>query len=395
MRHMAPFSASGTASFPGHRFYLTPEDDTGRILVRFLVTSYPNNIYAYDPYVVEGDEKKSQNTIEFLLSKEQQAQYTAWRKTLAFNDVYKHYTGRSYLSNYLRPPPLHYMWPADYFDQKHWVTSKETHFIELPPPELMAEIVEVGASRVAKEDAARPLAAYRTPVAALNFTLKVLSCQPRVFEIPEFLSDVEVAHILNIAGGENLKISTTGSVGPGEKVVDEGPRRTRTSYNSWVDRERSPIIDVIYRRSADVLRVDEALMRGRSMGEHDNIKSKMTMAESLQLVHYDPGQEYTAHHDFGYAKFEDSEDMQPTRFATLLFYLNDEGLVGGATSFPRYLNAESFEDLRVVPKKGKAILFYSQLPDGNMDDLSQHAAMPVREGEKWLINLWLWDPKFS
>jgi prolyl 4-hydroxylase len=118
------------------------------------------------------------------------------------------------------------------------------------------------------------------------------------------------------------------------------------------------------------------------------------MAEALQLVHYDPGQEYTAHHDFGYAKFEDSENTQPTRFATLLFYLNDEGLVGGATSFPRYLNAESFEDLKVVPKKGKAILFYSQLPDGNMDDLSHHAALPVREGEKWLINLWLWDPKY-
>lgn len=394
MRHMAPFSASGTASFPGHRFYLVPEDDDNRILVRFLVTSYPNNIYTYDPYIVEGDERKSQNTIKFLLSKEEQAKYTACRKTVAFDVVYKQYTGRSYLSNYPRSPPLHYMWPADYFDQKHWVTSKETHVIELPPPELLTAIDDVGASRVVKKNAAHPLAAYRTPVAALNFTLKVISCQPRVFEIPEFLSDVEVAYILDIAGGEELKISSTGSVGPGEKVVDEGPRRTRTSFNSWVERERSPIIDVIYRRSADVLRVDEALMRERSKGEHDNITSKRTMAEALQLVHYDPGQEYTAHHDFGYAKFEDSENTQPTRFATLLFYLNDEGLVGGATSFPRYLNAESFEDLKVVPKKGKAILFYSQLPDGNMDDLSHHAALPVREGEKWLINLWLWDPKY-
>lgn len=34
------------------------------------------------------------------------------------------------------------------------------------------------------------------------------------------------------------------------------------------------------------------------------------------------------------------------------------------------------------------VLFYSQLPDGNMDDFSQHAAEPVTEGEKWLINLW-------
>jgi len=34
------------------------------------------------------------------------------------------------------------------------------------------------------------------------------------------------------------------------------------------------------------------------------------------------------------------------------------------------------------------VLFYSQLPDGNMDDFSQHAAEPVTDGEKWLINLW-------
>lgn len=31
---------------------------------------------------------------------------------------------------------------------------------------------------------------------------------------------------------------------------------------------------------------------------------------------------------------------------------------------------------------------YSMLPDGNMDDLSQHEAEPVKKGEKWLINLW-------
>lgn len=79
----------------------------------------------------------------------------------------------------------------------------------------------------------------------------------------------------------------------------------------------------------------------------------------------------------------------PLRFATLLFYLNDEGLEGGETSFPRWQNAETFERLAVTPKAGKAVLFYSQLPDGNLDDFSQHAALPVRKGEKWLINLWV------
>ena len=60
---------------------------------------------------------------------------------------------------------------------------------------------------------------------------------------------------------------------------------------------------------------------------------------------------------------------------------------GGETWFPRFVNADKNE-LKVVPEKGKAVLFYNYLPDGNLDDLSQHAAVPVKKGEKWLINLW-------
>jgi hypothetical protein len=37
---------------------------------------------------------------------------------------------------------------------------------------------------------------------------------------------------------------------------------------------------------------------------------------------------------------------------------------------------------QVKPEKGKAILFYNLLPDGNYDDRSLHAAAPVRKGEK-------------
>lgn len=55
---------------------------------------------------------------------------------------------------------------------------------------------------------------------------------------------------------------------------------------------------------------------------------------------------------------------------------------GGATVFPRWVNAETFEALKVIPEIGKAVLFYSQLPDGNMDDLSQHEAQKLFDGEK-------------
>ena len=86
--------------------------------------------------------------------------------------------------------------------------------------------------------------------------------------------------------------------------------------------------------------------------------------------------------------------MQPARFATLLLYLN-EGMDGGETQFPRFVNADTDRGLDVVPEVGKAVLFYSELPDGNYDDWSHHAALPIRKGEKWLMNLWVWDPTYD
>ena len=53
-------------------------------------------------------------------------------------------------------------------------------------------------------------------------------------------------------------------------------------------------------------------------------------------------------------------------------------------------NAETSKQLEVKPEKGKAVLFYNMLPDGNYDELSMHAALPVKKGEKWLANLWVW-----
>ena len=48
--------------------------------------------------------------------------------------------------------------------------------------------------------------------------------------------------------------------------------------------------------------------------------------------------------------------------------------------------------IKVHPGKGSAVLFYNLLEDGNGDVNSLHAALPVLRGEKWLANLWIWDP---
>ena len=170
-----------------------------------------------------------------------------------------------------------------------------------------------------------------------------------MFEIEDFLSDVEVDHILELGKVMDLGESSTGQ--GGDKISKSD---SRTSRNTWVDRETSPIIDAIYRRAADLLRIDEAEFRWRHE-EEDHISRKLstrhTIAESLQLVHYDVRQQYTAHHDFGYTALS-FEPYQNARFATLLFYLN-EGMTGGETTFPRWMSADTGKKLTVTPKRGK------------------------------------------
>lgn len=386
-RILGPFEARGTGTFASHKFVFASHDEPTVALAKFEATGAPNNLMPYDPYHVDGNEEQTRQNLAQLSENERQM-YHKWRKTIRFNEEYKKVTGRAYLSAYPRASPSHFMWPADYFGQEHWVTTRETHFDALPPDVMMSPIVSQGKARRLEPHHPRLLHKYRTQESSsstLNMTLKVISCAPRAFEIPNFLSAVEVQHILNVAAAEELKVSTTGDANRKEPQSHS----TRSSRNSWLLRDKSPIIDAIYRRAADLLQIDEAMMRHRPDGELSDLPTTRPIVEQLQLVHYDVGQEYTAHHDFAYPSINDQ--FQQARYATLLLYLN-EGMRGGETTFPRWSNAETFEQLRVVPQIGKAVLFYNILPDGNMDDLSQHEARKIRLGEKWLINLWVWDP---
>ena len=291
MRHYEPFQASGTSSFPGHKFLFSEFKNPSQVLKQFTVRPYPANLYVYDPYTVEGDPVQTERNLQSLTDSERD-KWNRWKKTLSFHEQYLNFTGRSYLANYLREPPMHFMWRADYFDQIHWITTPETHFVQTPPEALLSPITQYGKQYRKLHESKNEkvlLAEYREQHSLLNMTLKVLSCQPRVFEIQNFLSPAEVQHILDLAQKENLALSTTGD---GRPVKDT--TKTRTSYNSWVERERSPIIDVIYRRSADLLRIDEALLRFRPDGERPDVYDSSPFAERLQLVHYDYKQEYTA-----------------------------------------------------------------------------------------------------
>lgn len=47
--------------------------------------------------------------------------------------------------------------------------------------------------------------------------------------------------------------------------------------------------------------------------------------------------------------------------------------------------------LAIRPNSARAVLFYSQLPNGEQDPASLHGGCPVLKGEKWAANLWVWN----
>ncbi len=86
-------------------------------------------------------------------------------------------------------------------------------------------------------------------------------------------------------------------------------------------------------------------------------------------------------------------------------YLSDV-TKGGETYFPLYGQQHARSNrltdcdsltggLRSPPKEGRVIMFYSLLPNGDVDDKSLHGSCAVKQGVKWAANKWVWNtPRF-
>jgi prolyl 4-hydroxylase len=206
----------------------------------------------------------------------------------------------------------------------------------------------------------------------VRLQVETISLSPRAFIVENFLSDFEADAIV-AAARPHIEQSYVGQSDSGGVITSV----TRTSSNTWLTRSSSPLVDSIYRRIGDISGIEEA-----ALWEDQN-------AESMQVVHYAQGQTYNAHFDWGVRGYPES------RFLTVLLYLSDQlhSEAGGETAFPK--GGADGRGMMITPKKGNAVMFYSLLPDGNADDMSLHAALPVEEGEKWLANVWIWDPKVA
>jgi prolyl 4-hydroxylase len=150
------------------------------------------------------------------------------------------------------------------------------------------------------------------------------------------------------------------------------PDSTRTSETAWIDKS-DPIAQKVFQKVLE--------LTGKSIEN----------CENLQVVRYQPGTYYKAHHDsccddsegcLGFAK----EGGQ--RVATLLIYLNSE-FTDGETHFPDH------GELRLKADPGSAIFFRPLARDVNKcHPKALHAGLPISTGIKYVCNVWVREDKF-
>jgi prolyl 4-hydroxylase len=111
----------------------------------------------------------------------------------------------------------------------------------------------------------------------------------------------------------------------------------------------------------------------------------LPLFEPSQVLHYAPGQEFRAHHDyFDLENPGHSEQLKSgQRIATFLIYLND-GYTGGETAFPR-------AQLSFRGNIGDALFIANVERSGQPDPLTLHAGTPPASGEKWIFSQWIRD----
>jgi prolyl 4-hydroxylase len=99
--------------------------------------------------------------------------------------------------------------------------------------------------------------------------------------------------------------------------------------------------------------------------------------ESMQVVRYLPGADFSPHYDFFSSTTESGDDalkQMGQRLATLVLYLSAP-LRGGSTLF-------ADAEIEVMPVRGNALFF--AYPEADASSQTLHAGVPIAEGEKWI-----------
>lgn len=219
-----------------------------------------------------------------------------------------------------------------------------------------------------------------------NYSTIRVSTDPLLIYISNLLPDSAIDHILNVTN--NLFVPS--------QVYSPGSSSHRNS-SSCVLPPSDPAHDLVTRRSKAFL--DEVIREMSSAGlSYFDI-------EPLQLVRYGPSEYYHAHVDWFDTLHRDTKGWNSrlyNRGASFFIYLED-GCIGGETHFPEISpNANdsrlaaleqwmtrSEKGVSFKPKKGNGLFWVNLKPDGMGDGRLIHAGLPVKQGRKVGMNIWV------
>ncbi|MBO9581494.1 MAG: 2OG-Fe(II) oxygenase [Sphingobium sp.] len=175
---------------------------------------------------------------------------------------------------------------------------------------------------------------------------------PRISNIVGFMSEAECRYLIDLV---EPRLQPSVVIHPGTGRMMRDPIRTAKAAGFPFVLE-NPVLHAINRRIAAAT--------GTSYEQ----------GEPLQVLRYDPGDEYKLHLD----TLPSGENQ---RIVTFLVALNTD-FDGGDTAFPEL-------DIRWRGGLGEALQFQNVAANGQPEPLLRHAGLPVKRGTKYLLSKWI------
>ncbi len=190
---------------------------------------------------------------------------------------------------------------------------------------------------------------------------KTILCEdPLIYTVDNYLTKDECDYFIKLSKNKLrralVSLQKAGNISNG-----------RTGSNCWISHDLSEKTKMVGEKIANL------------------VNHPLENAEKFQIIHYNKTQEYRMHYDSWKHDYSEKSlrciRFGGSRLLTVLCYLNNVE-EGGGTNFSKL-------DITVKAKQGRILVFENTFKNNhNRHPLSQHAGMPVLNGEKYAFNLW-------
>ena len=206
-----------------------------------------------------------------------------------------------------------------------------------------------------------------------NIPHALVSFMPRAYIFPDFFSEEEMQKVITLATPKMKRSEVAKFKNDGKDTQGEGVDEARTSSGAWLN--------------------DDAFAKGLKKKISAVTGLPVAEYELFQVLRYERGQRYEAHHDFFDPALYGEQGFN--RVATFYTFLTDD-FEAGDFGLPRANKGKNPSNLQacqtgltVKPKRGTAVLFYGMKPDRHLDKYSLHTGCTVGKGTKWSMVLWM------